>query len=127
MQLFSADATIFSKKYSFAHKKLKKPPSQVGQKNSNPLFSLLPGLPKWPKQKNLYSKMWLIEQLYIELRWQLSIFELKLIQFLQVTPQETLAARKQRVISTKETASKSSYQSSTEKPQRTKSAKSTKK
>ena len=52
---------------------------------------------------------------------------MKLIQFLQVTPQETLAARKQRVISTKENSSKSSYQSSTEKSQRTKSAKSSKK
>ena len=36
MQLFSANATIFF----FAHKKLKKPPSKVAQKNSNPLFSL---------------------------------------------------------------------------------------
>ena len=27
-------------KVSFAHKKLKKPPSQVAQKNSNPLFFL---------------------------------------------------------------------------------------
>ena len=45
MQLFSADATIFLKilKVFFAHKKLKKPPSKVAQKNSNPLFfSLLP-------------------------------------------------------------------------------------
>ena len=40
MQLFSADATIFSKKDFFAHKKLKKAPSKVAQKNSNPLFSL---------------------------------------------------------------------------------------
>jgi hypothetical protein len=44
MQLFSAEATIFLKKFKkfFAHKKLKKPPSKVAQKNSNPLFSLLP-------------------------------------------------------------------------------------
>ena len=42
MQLFSADATIFSKKIKifFAHKKLKKKPSKVAQKNSNPLFFL---------------------------------------------------------------------------------------
>ena len=38
LQLFSADATynIF-----FAHKKFKKPPSKVAQKNLNPLFSLI--------------------------------------------------------------------------------------
>ena len=30
-------------------------------------FALLPELPKWPKQKNSCYKMWLIEQLYIEL------------------------------------------------------------
>ena len=45
MQLFGADVTIFSKKIQnfFAHKKLKKPPSKVAQKNSIPLFfSLLP-------------------------------------------------------------------------------------
>ena len=39
-------------KFFFAHKKLKKPPSKVAQNNSNPLFSLLPELPKRPKQKN---------------------------------------------------------------------------
>ena len=39
MQLFSADAIIFKKKI-FAHKKLKKPPSKLAQKNSNPLFFL---------------------------------------------------------------------------------------
>ena len=59
MQLFSADAAVFEKKeVFFDHKKLKKPPSKVAQKNSNPLFSLLPAQPKWPKQKNSYSKMW---------------------------------------------------------------------
>ena len=46
MQLFSVDATIFfirKIKLFFAHKKLKKPPSKVAQKNSNPLFfPLLP-------------------------------------------------------------------------------------
>ena len=41
MELFSADATIYKKecKSFFAHKKLKKSPSKVAQKNSNPLFS----------------------------------------------------------------------------------------
>ena len=70
MQLFSANATIFSKKKLnfFAHKKLKKPPSNVAQKNSNPLFfPYCPELPKWPKQKNSCSKLWLIDQWYIEL------------------------------------------------------------
>ena len=38
MQFFSVNATIFKKKVFFPHKKLKKPPSKVAQKNSNPLF-----------------------------------------------------------------------------------------
>jgi hypothetical protein len=51
------------KKYIFlpTYEKLKKPPSKVAQKNSNPFFSLLPEL---PKQKKLCSKIWLIDQLY---------------------------------------------------------------
>ena len=44
----------------------KKHPQKLLRKTSNPLFSLLPELPKWPKQKNLCSKMWLIDQLYIK-------------------------------------------------------------
>ena len=49
-------------------KKLKKPTSKVAQNNSNRLFfSLLPELPNQPKQKNSCSKMWPIDQLYIEL------------------------------------------------------------
>ena len=37
----------------FAHKKLKKTPTKVAQKNSNLLFFLiLPEMPKLPKQKN---------------------------------------------------------------------------
>ena len=49
-------------------KKVEKPPSKVAQKTSNPLFfSLLPWLPKRPKQKNSCSKMWPIDKLYIEL------------------------------------------------------------
>ena len=48
--------------------KVENPPSKVAQKNSNPIcFSLLPWFPKRPKQKNSCSKMWLIDQLYIEL------------------------------------------------------------
>ena len=59
---------FLKKKKFFALKKLKKPPSKVAQKNSNPLlFPLLPAQPKWPKQKNSCSKMWPIDQLYIEL------------------------------------------------------------
>ena len=40
--LFSAEPTIFSKNFKkfFVHKKLKKPPTKVAQKNSNPLFFL---------------------------------------------------------------------------------------
>ena len=45
---------VFKEKFFFfALKKLKKTPSKVAQKNSNPLFfSLLPAQPKQPKQKN---------------------------------------------------------------------------
>ena len=54
--------------YSSDYKKLKKPPSKVAQKNSNPLFfPCCPELPKWPKQKNSWSELWPIDQLYIEL------------------------------------------------------------
>ena len=37
LQYFQKNVEFF-----FAHNKLKKPPSKVAQKNSNPLFSLLP-------------------------------------------------------------------------------------
>jgi hypothetical protein len=60
--IFNQIFTIFSKNFFlnfFAHKMLKKPPSKV--------FSLLPAQPKLPKQENSCSKMWLIDQLYIEL------------------------------------------------------------
>ena len=71
MAFFSADATIFSKKLRnfFCPQKVeKKTPSKVAQKNSNPLFfPYCPELPKRPKQKNSCSKLWLIDQLYIEL------------------------------------------------------------
>ena len=42
MQLFSVVAKKFSKKFKFffARNKLKKTPSEVAQKNSNPLFFL---------------------------------------------------------------------------------------
>ena len=40
MQLFGADGKFSKKLIFFAHKKLKKPPSKVAQKNSNPLFFL---------------------------------------------------------------------------------------
>ena len=69
MQLFSAEA----------HKKLKKPPSKVAQKNSNPLF--FPYCPELPKQKNLCSKMWPIDQLYIKLGSALYVFHTHLMFF----------------------------------------------
>ena len=61
--------TIFLKNQSFfcPQKVEKKTHSKVDQKNSYSLFSLLPWLPKWPKQKNSCSQMWPIDQLYIEL------------------------------------------------------------
>ena len=47
---------------------LKKPPSKVAQKNSNPLFSpYCQYSPNGPKQTNSCFKMWPIDQLYIEL------------------------------------------------------------
>ena len=50
MQLFSADATYLKKiKFSFAHKKLKKPPSKVAQSSSNLLF--LPYCPDCPNRR----------------------------------------------------------------------------
>ena len=52
----------------FAVKKVKKPPSKDAQKKlKSTFFPLLPAQPKWPKQKNSRSKMWPIDQLYIEL------------------------------------------------------------
>ena len=50
----------------FDHQKLKYPLSKVAQNSSN-LLLLQSKLPKRPKQKNLCSKMWRIDQLYIEL------------------------------------------------------------
>ena len=66
MQLFGAVATMFFFKiFFFAHKKLKKPPSKVAQKNSNPLFFSLTASIAQMAQNG--SKMWPIDQLYIEL------------------------------------------------------------
>jgi hypothetical protein len=65
MQLFSADATMSLKKNLnfFWPPKVEK----NTLKSCSDFFSLLPWLPKRPKQKNLCSKMWPIDQLYIEL------------------------------------------------------------
>ena len=52
------------KKKKFALKKLKKPPSEKLKFN---FFPSLPAQPKWPKQRSSCSKMWPIDQLYIEL------------------------------------------------------------
>ena len=71
----------------FCPQKVEKKPSKVAQKNSNPLFfSLLPAQPKQPKQKNSCSKMWSIDQLYIELGFipcPMSIPEAR-VQILQI-------------------------------------------
>jgi hypothetical protein len=44
----NVNGSLFFKKFHgfFANKKLKKPPSKVAQKNSNPLFFLFLGCPK---------------------------------------------------------------------------------
>ena len=70
MQLFSADATIyFFKNLSFfcPQKEEKTTLKSCSEKLKSTFFSLLPELPKRPKQKKSCSKMWLIDQLYIEL------------------------------------------------------------
>jgi hypothetical protein len=68
LQYFQKDLKFF-----FAHKKLKKPPTKVAQKNKkSTFFPYYPELPKQPKQKNSCSKMWLIDQLYIELYLKIS-------------------------------------------------------
>ena len=71
MQLISADATIFSKQcyVSFLPQKVeKKHPQKLLRKTQiHFFFSLMPELPKRPKQKNSCSKMWLMDQPYIKL------------------------------------------------------------
>ena len=69
MQLFSADAAMFLIK--FAHKKVEKTTlKSCSEKLKSTFFPYCPELPKRPKQKNSCSKMWLIDQLYIELGLQ---------------------------------------------------------
>ena len=52
----------------FDRKKLKKKnPQKLLRIPKIHFFSLLPELSKQPKQKNSCSKMWLVEQLYVEL------------------------------------------------------------
>ena len=69
MQLFIADATMFFfKKLRFflTTKSWKNHPQKLLRIPQIHFFSLLP---KRPKQKNSCSKMWPIDQLYIELGW----------------------------------------------------------
>jgi hypothetical protein len=54
-------------RFIFAPKKLKKPPSKVAQKYSNPLFFLTASTAQMAQTEELCSKMWPIDQLYIEL------------------------------------------------------------
>ena len=73
MQLFSADPTIvlnFLKMFVLTNKSWKNHPQKLLRKPQIHFFSLMPWLPKRPKQKNSCSKMWLIDQLYIELGLQ---------------------------------------------------------
>ena len=64
-------STIFDGRYNtfLAPQMLEKPTPKVAQKSSNPLF--LPCTLSCPNckknQKNLCSKLWLIDQLYVEL------------------------------------------------------------
>ena len=66
MQLFSEDATIFKKK-KCPQKVEKTTLKSCSEKLKSTFFPYCPELPKRPKQKNSCSKMWLIDQLYIEL------------------------------------------------------------
>ena len=63
MQLFRADATIFSKKKKKCPQKVEK----TTLKLKSTFFPYCPEVSKRPKQKNSCSKIWLLEQLYIEL------------------------------------------------------------
>ena len=66
MQLFSADATMFSK--TICQQKVEKNIlKSCSEKLKSTFFPNCPELPKRPRQKNSCSKMWLIDQLYIEL------------------------------------------------------------
>ena len=67
MQLFSADATIFSKIFwiFFCPQKVEKTTLKSCSEKLKSTF--FPYCPELPKQKNSCSKMWLIDQLYIEL------------------------------------------------------------
>ena len=49
------------------------------EKLKSTIFSILPAQPKRPKHKNSCSKMWLIDQLYIELGRSYSPFPIKSI------------------------------------------------
>ena len=68
MQLFSADATMFSKKFRLCQQTVEKTTlKNCSEKLKYTFFPLLPAQPKRPKKKNSCSKMWPIDQLYIEL------------------------------------------------------------
>ena len=64
----------FQKKYNFfcPQKVEKNTLKSCSEKLKSTFFPLLPAQPKWPKQKNSCSKMWPIDQLYIELGIKLS-------------------------------------------------------
>ena len=59
------DDTII--KFFLPTKSWKNHPQKLLRKTQIHIFSLLPAQPKRPKQKNSCSRMWLIDQLYIEL------------------------------------------------------------
>ena len=69
MPLFSAGATIyFLRNYFFCPQKVEKNTlKSCSEKLKSTFFPYCPQQPKQPKQKNSCSKMWLIDQLYIEL------------------------------------------------------------
>ena len=70
MLFFSADATMFFEKkliFFCPQKDEKTTLKSCSEKLKSTFFPYCPELPKRPKQKNSCSKMWPIDQLYIEL------------------------------------------------------------
>ena len=76
MQLFSADATIFFYAFFLASKSWKNHPQKL-LINTQHFFS--------PRQKNPFSKIWLIEELYIELGFQTRNFKIFLRSLLPMS------------------------------------------
>ena len=97
MQFFSADATMFLK--FLPTKSWKNHPQKLVRIPQIHFFFLLPWLPIRPKKKNSRSKMWPIDQLYIELGLQSQyIYFLSYIHFFIAQTQYDHKHRELRII-----------------------------